>query len=277
MLKKGRPRELLQTRQLQRHNKMSNRRPPSAQERASLFALLDNAKRAVAFTGAGVSTLSGIPDFRGPDGIYQQMDAQKIFDIDEFDRNPQFFYSHAVELVYGKLKEPSVVHQALAALEEQGAIRGIITQNIDLLHTRAGSKNVQEVHGSALRNYCRSCGKTFSFDEVVTTARAGTVPHCGCGGVIKPDIVFFGEALPEKVFETARELAEEADLILVLGTSLEVQPAASLPRLTIRNGGKLILINDQPTWADSVASLRLSDLASAGALLLEYAEAHKKT
>ena len=218
-----------------------------------------------AMTGAGVSTLCGIPDFRGPQGLYKQLDAERIFDIDWFDRDPSIYYRGCHELVYGLRNfVPGPVHVALRHLEEIGRLDGIATQNIDMLHQKAGSSNVYEVHGSPIMHHCRRCGHGATFNEVCEMLdghEAGYVPHCErCGGVYKPDITFFGEALPEAAFRSAQELAIRADVMLVLGTSLTVYPAAGLPRLTLQRGGKLFIVNAQPTPLDDYAVARYESL-----------------
>lgn len=235
-----------------------------------------SAKCVAAMTGAGISTLCGIPDFRGPNGLYKKPDAERIFDIDWFDRDPSVYYRGCRELVYGLGEfQPGPVHDALKRLEDAGKLDGIITQNIDMLHQKAGSARVYEVHGSPLVHHCRRCGKAASFDEVMNmvSANGGAsalgdmyIPRCACGGVFKPDITFFGESLPEEAFMRSQELAARADLMLVLGTSLTVFPAAGLPRLTLHNGGRLVIVNAQPTPLDEYALVRLPDL-------LEFANA----
>ena len=211
-------------------------------------------------TGAGVSTLCGIPDFRGPEGLYRQPDAERIFDIDWFDRDPSIYYRGCADLVYGLDRfRPGPVHRALKHLEDIGRLKGIATQNIDMLHQKAGSSHVYEVHGSPLRHHCRRCGdekKRFPDDA---TAQ---VPRCACGGVYKPDITFFGEALPEAAFASAQELAAQSDVFLVLGTSLTVFPAASLPRYTLQAGGRVFIVNAQKTALDAYAAGVFRDLAS---------------
>ena len=238
-----------------------------------------NAGCVAAMTGAGVSTLCGIPDFRGPQGLYKNPDAERIFDIDWFDRDPSVYYRGCRDLVYGLgAFEPGPVHRALKRLEDIGRLDGIITQNIDMLHQKAGSSNVYEVHGSPVMHHCRRCGGGKSFDEIMAmiAANGGTerlgepyVPRCSCGGVYKPDITFFGESLPEEAFARSQELAARADVMLVLGTSLTVFPAAGLPRLTLQRGGKVFIVNAQPTPLDGFAAGRYPDLA-------EFADAVEK-
>ena len=230
-----------------------------------LVEALRGARRAGCLTGAGVSTLCGIPDFRGPQGLYRQKDAERIFDIDWFDRDPSIYYRGCAELVYGLDRfEPGPVHRALRHLEELGALKGIATQNIDMLHQKAGSTNVYEVHGSLLLHHCRSCGAERTFEEVLAMLRAkpGEVPRCACGGAFKPDITFFGEALPEAAFAAAQSLAASSDVFLVLGTSLTVFPAAGLPRLALQGGAKVFVVNAQPTSLDPYAAGVFRDLAA---------------
>lgn len=227
-----------------------------------LKTLLKNASHAVAFTGAGVSTLSGIRDFRGKNGLYKQPETEKMFDTDLFLRDPSVYYRLAKDFVYGlDEKQPCVVHRVLADWERRGILSAVITQNIDLLHQKAGSRRVIEVHGSPRFHFCLRCGAREPFEAVAGTARRGEVPLCPeCGGVLKPEITFFGDPLPEEALRMALEEASASDLMLVLGSSLTVFPAATLPDLTLKNGGRLIVVNDQPTRADAAAALRLSDL-----------------
>ena len=227
-----------------------------------LIEALKNAKSVGCLTGAGVSTLSGIPDFRGPEGLYKNPDAERIFDIDWFDRDPSIYYRGCSELVYGLAKyRPSAVHLALAKLEEVGKLKGIATQNIDMLHQKAGSKRVYEVHGSPILHHCRRCGDEKSFEEILAMLGSSPIPRCRCGGVYKPDITFFGEALPEAAFDASVELAKTSDVFLVLGTSLTVYPAASLPRLALESGAKLFIVNAAPTSLDPYAAARYEDLS----------------
>lgn len=233
------------------------------------------AKALAVLTGAGVSTLSGIPDFRGPQGLYKNPDAERIFDIDWFDRDPSIYYNGCRELVYGLNKyAPSACHLALAKLEKRGILKGIATQNIDMLHQRAGSEAVYEVHGSPRLHHCRNCGKARAYAEIVAELEtkgerltAQDVPRCACGGVFKPDITFFGEALPEEAFVASQELAIRADVMLVIGTSLTVFPAAGLPRLTLQAGGRVFIVNGSPTPLDDYASGKAEDIASFSAML----------
>lgn len=239
---------------------------------AELLGAIRNAKCVGCLTGAGVSTLCGIPDFRGPQGLYRNPDAERIFDIEWFDRDPSVYYRGCAELVYGLGSfKPGPVHMALRRLQELGHLQGIATQNIDMLHQKAGCDRVYEVHGSPSTHRCRSCGAEVDFAGIMAmieanggAARLGApyVPRCRCGGVFKPDITFFGEALPEDAFVAAQSLAIRSDVFLVLGTSLTVFPAAGLPRLTLQAGGRVFIVNAQPTTLDSYAAGCYTDLAA---------------
>lgn len=239
-----------------------------------MYVLVEKLKRArqvVVFTGAGVSTLCGIPDFRGPQGLYKQADAERIFDIDWFRRDPSVYYKGCMELVYGLRRfRPGPVHNAIVRLESAGLVSGVITQNIDMLHQKAGSLTVCELHGSPLLHHCFGCGREKTFDDVCSLLEQTPVPRCEhCGEAYKPDITFFGETLPEQAFERSVELAQTADLMLVLGSSLTVYPAASIPPLTVRAGGELAIVNSQPTSLDSLAACRYTDLAAFADAVLE--------
>jgi NAD-dependent deacetylase len=231
---------------------------------AKLFKLITGARHLVALTGAGVSTLSGIRDFRGKNGLYQEMDAEKIFDISYFMKDPSFYYRAAGSFIYNiDEKEPSIVHKTLGELENRGFLKALITQNIDLLHQKGGSRNVIEIHGTPSVHYCLDCpqGDTMTFDEAAALVKAGQLPRCGrCGGVLKPAITFFGESLPVRALRDAEEAAGKADLMLVLGTSLTVYPAAGLPTLTLRAGGSVVIVNNMATPLDRHARMRFDDL-----------------
>jgi len=227
-----------------------------------MIKIIEEAEYAIAFTGAGVSTFSGLKDFRGENGLGKIMEPEKIFDIGIFHSDPAFFYKYGKELVYDLDNiEPSIVHLELARLEQAGILKAVITQNIDMLHQKGGSKNVIEVHGTAEIGHCLKCGMEYTYRQVVSFVNEGKVPHCSdCDGVIKPDITFYGESLPEKAFMKALEETARADLIIALGSSLLVQPAASFIDSTLNHGGKLIIVNNQPTPYDSYAEILISDL-----------------
>jgi len=239
-----------------------------------LKKLLSESKYCVAFTGAGVSTLSGISDFRGKNGIYRRadIDADRLFSLPDFMRDPTYYYTHSADFIYDvDSKRPGPVHTGLARLEKLGVVKAIITQNIDMLHQRAGSRDVIEVHGSPALHHCLTCGKEYTFAEIAVQVKAGKVPYCDkCGGSIKPDIIFFGENLKASVIDRAIEESSRADLILVLGSTLVVQPAASLPLYTRQNGGKVVIVNDGETPLDDLAAARYTDLAEVFSALADW-------
>jgi len=229
-----------------------------------LIDLLRASRRAVAFTGAGVSTLSGLPDFRGDQGLYKQIDGDFVFDLEVFCREPAVFFTHGRDLVYGAADHaPSLVHTECARLEHAGRLAGVVTQNIDMLHQRAGSRTVVELHGSPAWHTCIGCGRRYEFAWARERVERGEIPRCAdCGGVAKPDITFFGELLPDGALERACDLAGAADVMLVLGSSLVVQPAASIPLVTRRTGGKLVIVNKGETPLDRYAALRYDALVA---------------
>ena len=210
-------------------------------------------RRIVFFGGAGISTESGIPDFRSVDGLYHQEYAyppEVILSHTFFKNKPeQFFHFYRHKMLYPKA-EPNAAHLALAAWERQGKLSAVITQNIDGLHQAAGSVNVLELHGSVQRNTCLQCGRTYGLEAILNSV---DVPYCICGGIIKPDVVLYEEPLNTLVWKRAECSVREADMLIVGGTSLAVYPAASL--LHDYLGDKLVLINRTPTSYDSRASL----------------------
>ncbi len=228
-------------------------------KRAAEFFLktVEESRKIFVLTGAGISTPSGIPDFRGPQGLYSYT-SEEVFDIDTFRRKPEFFYSIARQL-YRVISqaEPNEAHYMLAELEKRGKVNLLATQNIDGLHQKAGSRKVVELHGTVERAYCLECGKQYSAQQLVEKMEKEGVPRCSCGGVIKPDVVFFGEPLPEDALFRAREAASEADLCIVMGSSLYVYPAAYLPQLTVMNRGRLIIVNLGKTGLDDMAYAKL--------------------
>ncbi|MCL2374447.1 MAG: Sir2 family NAD-dependent protein deacetylase [Treponema sp.] len=229
-----------------------------------LFDKISAARHCTAFTGAGVSTLSGIPDFRGKDGLYaSEQDAEKIFDIEYFKEDPSIYYKAAASFIYNlDEKKPSVVHLVLAELEKRGLLKAVITQNIDLLHEKAGSCRVIEIHGSPKYHYCLRCPDIrLPFQKAAALAQAGKLPICPqCERVLKPAITFFGESLPMNALKEAMGEAQNSDLMLVLGTSLTVNPAASLPLYPLRQGGEIVIVNNMPTPLDNMAIFRFDDL-----------------
>lgn len=231
---------------------------------SELAQMIEKAGSVAVFTGAGVSTLCGIPDFRGPDGIYRHPEAERIFSLDQFRRDPSLYYKHARDFIYSLGDRiPGIVHTVCAGLEKAGICHGVITQNIDMLHQRAGARKVIELHGTPERHTCHQCGLQTTFEKVAPIVRRGELPLCtSCETVVKPDITFFGEMLPPGALDEAFELAAGVDLILVLGSSLVVQPAASVPLATLENGGDLAIVNLGDTPLDPYASGRWDDLDS---------------
>jgi NAD-dependent deacetylase len=229
-----------------------------------LIEALRQARHCVVLTGAGVSTLSGIRDFRGKDGVYRQqgIDADRIFSLDGFREDPSYYYRHTAEFIYNlQEKQPSLVHRELARLEQAGIVKTVITQNIDLLHQKAGSRRVIELHGSPAKHTCLDCAKNWAYEEIARLVRSGTVPVCDCcSGTVKPGIVFFGEMLDNTIIDDALSEAFDADVMVVLGSSLVVQPAASLPLATLRRGGRVFIVNDMETPLDRFAEVRYDDL-----------------
>jgi NAD-dependent deacetylase len=220
-------------------------RQVTTREVARLAELLGRSRRAIALTGAGVSVPSGIPDFRTPEtGLWANVDPMEVAHISVFEADPERFWSYYRPRFQALGdKEPNRAHEALAELERRGLIEGVITQNIDRLHRAAGSENVIEVHGSIETSSCLDCGAGFGLDEVDDLFDARGVAICtACGGAVKPDVVLFGELLPAEAIERATELAEEADLMLCVGSSLAVHPVAGLPQLTLSRGGALAIV-----------------------------------
>jgi NAD-dependent deacetylase len=216
----------------------------------------------VALTGAGVSTESGIPDFRSAAGIWQRFDPYEVASIDAFRRDPERVWEfYALRLAALADAQPNAAHRALAALERDGLVEAVITQNVDRLHQAAGSRDVIEVHGSVGAAVCLACGRRE--DEVRPLL---PLPVCAdCGAVLKPGVVMFGELLPVAAIERATGLAQGAALLLVVGTSLEVWPVAGLPDETLAHGGRVAIVNHDPTPYDSAATLVVH--ASAGETL----------
>lgn len=227
-----------------------------------IIQLIQDARRVVVFTGAGISTLSGLPDFRGANGVYRELDGNRVFDVNVFHEDPSFFYRNAADLVYGLADyEPNVVHHQCARLEALGKVTGVITQNIDMLHQRAGSETVVELHGSPAVHSCLRCERPHEYAWAQDAVQRGEVPRCmQCGAVIKPEITFFGEMLPAGALPMAAQLAGEADLMLALGSSLVVQPAASIPLVTLEAGGRLVIVNRDPTPLDHLATVLCAEL-----------------
>jgi NAD-dependent deacetylase len=241
-------------------------------EPAALAALIREAQPCVVLTGAGVSTESGIPDFRSPTGIWAEIDPLEYASIDAFTRDPVKvwrFYAPRFDMLRGA--EPNAAHHAIAELERRGLLQAVITQNIDLLHTRAGSRDVIEVHGSIRTSRCLACGNRWPLEQVVPLIEEHGAPPCpSCGAILKPDVVFFGELLPGRAIDRATELARRARLMIVVGSTLEVWPVAGLPLETTAAGGRLAIVNKGPTALDGEAELKLD--GPAGELLTAVVE-----
>jgi len=227
----------------------------------------------VVLTGAGVSTESGIPDFRSPTGLWATFDPLEYGSIEAFRADPLkvwSFYKPRVAMLTEA--EPNPAHAALAALERGGFVEAVVTQNIDLLHERAGSENVVEVHGSIRSASCPGCGARYPLEQVLELLAEADAPVCpACGAILKPDVVFFGELLPVEAIERAFALAQRARLLLVVGSALEVHPIAGLPEETLAAGGALAIVNRGRTPYDGRAVLRIE--GNAGEVLPAVAAA----
>jgi NAD-dependent deacetylase len=238
---------------------------------AALARLIREHQPCVVLTGAGVSTESGIPDFRSRTGIWAQFDPAEYASLPAFRADPEKvwrFYKPRIAMLTEA--EPNAAHRALAALESAGLVAAVVTQNIDLLHERAGTRNLVEVHGSIRTASCPECGARYPRDVVLAQLERADAPTCDrCGLVLKPDVVFFGELLAPATIDRAFELARSAGLLLVVGSTLEVYPVAALPEETLAAGGVLAIVNRGPTPYDDRA-LKLD--AAAGAILGEVAE-----
>jgi NAD-dependent deacetylase len=226
---------------------------------AALAALLQERQPCVVLTGAGISTESGIPDFRSATGIWARVDPTEVATIDAFARDPERVWRWYGPRITSLLEaEPNAGHRALAELQRRGLVQAVITQNIDTLHTRAGSSEVVEVHGSIRRVVCLRCGATELLDALLEQLAVRDTPLCrACGAVPKPDVVLFGELLPTEPMARAELLAEQAGLLLVVGTTLEVWPVGALPERTKRRGGAVAIVNRGPTAFDDDADLRI--------------------
>lgn len=228
-------------------------------ERAS--EMITAARYIVAFTGAGISTPSGIPDFRGEkDGLWQRYDPMQVASRSAFFKTPDLFFDWFRPLFLTSWKaRPNPAHVSLASLEKLGCLGSVITQNIDGLHQKAGSSHVLELHGTVLSFTCIRCRNQNSAENVFSQFESGnTIPYCSlCTGILKPDVVLFEEGLPQDVWKKAESEAGKADLMLVIGSSLEVYPANSIPQTALRHGCKLIINNLSTTPMDEMASLRI--------------------
>lgn len=226
--------------------------------------LLKKSRRIVALTGAGSSTESGIRDFRGPDGLWKQEDPMKWAHIDAFRRDPSAYWNRAIDpnrsLNFDAV-EPNDGHRGVAELEQMGKVIAVITQNVDGLHQKAGSKDVVELHGTVIYAHCLTCGAQYKRSDVLKRVKNGESPplctKSGCQGILKSNTILFGEPLPQDALMRAYQLTEMCDLMLILGSSLVVYPAAQLPNVAVRCGAKLILINLEETEKDYLAEITI--------------------
>lgn len=216
---------------------------------------LKESQYTVVFTGAGMSTESGLPDFRSSKGLWRKKDPSKLASTEALNNNVQEFIDFYRERVIGvKEFRPHDGHFVLADWEREGLIKSIITQNVDGFHQQAGSMRVAELHGTLQKLHCQSCGKEYSSEEYVNDEY-----YCQCGGVLRPSIVLFGESLPEDAFQFAFEEAQKADLFIVLGSSLTVTPANQFPLIAKEHGAKLVIVNIEQTSFDMYADLVIND------------------
>ena len=223
--------------------------------------LIRKAHNIVALTGAGISTEAGIPDFRGPEGLWGDAEKLDFLSLSGFRRSPEGFYRTSRDLIAAISRAtPTPAHRLLARLEESGKLKAVCTQNIDGLHTTAGSRTVYELHGTYRTGRCTQCAKAYNMAAFYADIEAGrlTMPRCSvCSAPIKPDIVLFEENLPEEAWEKSVAAAEACDLMLIFGSSLVVYPAAELPMIALSGGAKLVIVNMEPTSHDSLATVAI--------------------
>jgi len=224
-------------------------------------------------TGAGVSTESGLPDFRSKDGLWAQVDPARVASLSAFRRDPGAFYAfYATRLATLARAAPNPAHRAIARLEALGAVHLVVTQNVDGLHQQAGSRTVVEVHGNLREARCAGCGALGPIEEMAAKAREGALPRCGrCEGLLRPNVVLFEELLPQAAYERAEAACRACEVLLVVGSSLEVYPVAALPALAVERGAQLIIVNREATPVDRLAALVVR--GEAGAVLPGIAQA----
>jgi NAD-dependent deacetylase len=226
-----------------------------------LAQLLRDASSVVALTGAGISVPSGIPDFRSPgSGLWENVDPMEVAHIDAWQRDPErFWHFYGDRFQSLRDKQPNGAHRALVELERRGVLSAVVTQNIDMLHRKAGTTDLVEVHGTIESSSCLGCGERYPLEDVrARQADDGAgVPRCDCSRPLKPDVVLFGEFLPEAALERAGELAAQADVLLCVGSSLEVWPIAQLPQVTRAAGGEVAIVTAGPTPYDDTAAVKL--------------------
>jgi NAD-dependent deacetylase len=226
--------------------------------------IVSSSKHLVAFTGAGISSESGIPTYRGAGGLWTKYDPDKYASIYYFMKEPEYYWNFFKDVRYPVLKKaaPNAAHNALVTLERKGNLKELITQNIDDLHRVAGQSKVIELHGNTMKISCMDCGKTITIDEAYERLKTELPPRCECGGALKPNVVFFGEQLPQDALMEAQSAAESCDAFLVVGSSLVVHPAAQLPVVAKQNGASLIIVNVDPTPFDGLADVVINEKAA---------------
>ena len=229
-----------------------------------VVTILKQSRYNVAFTGAGISVESGVPPFRGENGLWSKYDPSIYADINYFVKDPTYYWSFIRDERYPALKKakPNAGHYALVDLEKCGKLYTVITQNIDGFHQIAGSSDVIELHGNSRNVYCMNCDKRYTMEDVYKKLEKELPPRCSCGGVLKPATVLFGEPLPQYALDMATLASKNCDLFLVLGSSLVVYPAASMPRLAKKCGASLVIINIDPTPLDYIADIVINKSAS---------------
>lgn len=227
---------------------------------AQAAELVREAQQIVTLSGAGLSKPSGIPDFRSNSGLWQQHNPFEIASLRAFRADPLRFYGWFTPLLGSILAaQPNPAHYALAQLEQARKLKAVVTQNIDGLHQRAGSKEIYELHGHLRSAHCLECEREVPLGAVLHAVQHGRVPYCSCGGLFKPDVVLFDELLPRGLFWLAQRAVENCDLLIVAGTSLEVAPVCDMPLAALRHGAKLIMINFDPTYIDERATVTLHE------------------
>ena len=219
--------------------------------------LLNTSEYVTVLTGAGASTLSGIPDFRSDKGLYTKYDPYELFGLKSFLENPEIYYKFAAGDGINMISaQPNIVHKFVAGMEKYKKIKAVITQNIDGLHETAGNLRVLNIHGNYMNSYCYVCKKNFdSLCIMENYQKSGEIPYCECGGLIKPDVIFFGESLDTETLQNSINEASQSDLMIVIGTSLSVSPANMLPVETLRNGGKIVILNKMETFMNEQAEI----------------------
>ncbi|ARN56622.1 SIR2 family NAD-dependent protein deacylase [Sedimentisphaera salicampi] len=243
------------------------------EEKAEIFIdKLKKADNAVVLTGAGVSTSSGIPDFRSKNGLYSKI-SEDTFNLDNFLTNPMEYYKTALEYIHPLAdSEPNVAHKMLAELESRGLIEAVITQNIDNLHQKAGSKNVIEFHGNINSFFCTGCGKQYTREAVEESAAAGKLPECTeCGRMIRPGVVFFGDPIPEEALTYSYRLASECGAFAAIGSSLCVMPASNLPLIAMQGGADVFVINREQVYPDHMTKYNFTvDITEFSEAVLDF-------